>query len=276
MIISSNFTIYPDGTKIRYSEYDAEYPESIDFKITDYCDQNCSICHESSTKNGLHFDAGEAINLLSTLPVQTEVAIGGGNPGVLYEEINEMIEALPDIIFNVTLNSNHINYVGKIKANAFGISCTNNQFFITYPMEVPNIVIHLIAGHNTIDSAKFFVKHYPRILILGYKSMGRGVHNTPTVNLSDWRRRIGEIIQYASYHNPEVLISFDNLALKQLDISRFFTSEHFKRLYMGDDGKYSMYIDMVNHKYAKSSLSTKYDFINESIKDMFLNLKKNK
>lgn len=45
-------TIYNDGTKIREYNKDPqpEFPESIDLKITDYCDMGCPYCHESSTK----------------------------------------------------------------------------------------------------------------------------------------------------------------------------------------------------------------------------------
>lgn len=44
--------IMNDGTKIREYENAPEilHPESIDVKITDYCDMGCAYCHESSTK----------------------------------------------------------------------------------------------------------------------------------------------------------------------------------------------------------------------------------
>ena len=49
-------TLEDDGTKIR--EYDGIpvplFPESVDLKITDYCDLNCSYCHENSNTKGKH------------------------------------------------------------------------------------------------------------------------------------------------------------------------------------------------------------------------------
>jgi len=46
--------LYNDGTKTR--EYEGEpkpvFPESIDVKITNYCDAGCTFCHEKSTRLG--------------------------------------------------------------------------------------------------------------------------------------------------------------------------------------------------------------------------------
>ena len=77
-----NINIFDDGTKIREYENSLipEYPESIDVKITDYCNANCQFCHEQSTINGKEGDLNFGLKLLSDLPTGTELAIGGGNP----------------------------------------------------------------------------------------------------------------------------------------------------------------------------------------------------
>ena len=49
--------IFEDGTKIRENNLDffeAQFPENIDLKITNYCDVNCAFCHEDSTIRGEH------------------------------------------------------------------------------------------------------------------------------------------------------------------------------------------------------------------------------
>ena len=74
-------TLYQDGSKIRrFPDEGANplFPESIDLKITDYCDAGCAWCHEGSTRRGKHADLNLAF--LSTLRAGTEIAIGGGNP----------------------------------------------------------------------------------------------------------------------------------------------------------------------------------------------------
>lgn len=53
---NTSVTLYNDGTKVR--EYEGTpnivHPESIDVKITNYCDLGCAYCHESSTTEGKH------------------------------------------------------------------------------------------------------------------------------------------------------------------------------------------------------------------------------
>ena len=75
-------TILSDGTKIREYEGDPVilHPESIDVKITDYCDMGCAYCHESSTTSGSHADLKTLLGIIHDLPAGVELAIGGGNP----------------------------------------------------------------------------------------------------------------------------------------------------------------------------------------------------
>ena len=79
---NTTVTIMNDGTKIREYENTAKivHPESIDIKITDYCDMGCSYCHESSTTKGIHGDLNKLLEVISELPAGIELAIGGGNP----------------------------------------------------------------------------------------------------------------------------------------------------------------------------------------------------
>ena len=75
--------ILSDGTKIRYTKDNAfkpEFPESIDVKITDYCDMGCAYCHELSTPKGKHANLDILLEVLKPLLPGTELAIGGGNP----------------------------------------------------------------------------------------------------------------------------------------------------------------------------------------------------
>ena len=65
------------------------------------------------------------------------------------------------------------------------------------------------------------------------------------------------------------VLAFDCLAVKQLDIKNKVPKEVYELNYLGDDGTRSMYIDMVNKKFALSSLSTKTYDITDNIKDMF-------
>ena len=50
--------ICEDGTKYRYTPEGSiaapEFPESIDLKITSFCEENCPMCHEDAGLNGNH------------------------------------------------------------------------------------------------------------------------------------------------------------------------------------------------------------------------------
>ena len=57
-------------------------------------------------------------------------------------------------------------------------------------------------------------------------------------------------------------ISFDNLAIEQLDVKRLMSDEEWEQFYMGDDGTSTFYVDMVEQKFAKSStasMNERYD-----------------
>ena len=51
--------LYGDGTKEKITSEDsfrASFPDSIDLKITNYCDRGCPMCHEKSNEKGNHAD----------------------------------------------------------------------------------------------------------------------------------------------------------------------------------------------------------------------------
>ena len=73
-------------------------------------------------------------------------------------------------------------------------------------------------------------------------------------------------------------VAFDNLAVRQLDLRKNLPGEDYDKLYMGDDGEFTMYIDMVEKKYGKSSSHhlRPIDFdMAPAVGDLFLELKEN-
>ena len=105
---------------------------------------------------------------------------------------------------------------------------------------------------------------------MGYKKFGKGKNYFSLDilrNIEKTKKLIPRLISRFSR------ISFDNLALSQLDIKRLLTDSEWDKMYMGDDGEGSMYIDLVEQKFAKSSISTKRFSLKDDIKEMFLILK---
>ena len=75
-------SILADGTKIRQGvepTIPPRHPESLDVKITDWCDAGCAWCHEGSTRRGRHAELPPLIDMLTTLPPGVEIALGGGD-----------------------------------------------------------------------------------------------------------------------------------------------------------------------------------------------------
>lgn len=278
---NGNYTvrILDDGTKFRLSDNPVpEYPESIDVKITNKCNAGCAFCHERSTPDGKSFDVNLAYKLFSDLPGGVELAIGGGNPLECRQDFKWLLRKLSykSIIMNVTLNAIHLPDYDYLNAHAVGISyrkelhdeikkfCEEHEYTQT--------VIHLIAGVHTVEDLERCLDDFDRVLILGYKIFGRGVafyNEAVERNLDQWKSKIG-----LSLHRSGKIVVFDNLSLEQLNIKRFFSEERWRDIYMGDDGQFTMYLDLVEKKYAKSSRSEeRFDIGELTIKDMFKNIR---
>lgn len=258
-------TIMNDGTKIR--EYEdvpmIVHPESIDVKITDYCDMGCAYCHESSTENGLHADLDKLLYVLKDLPAGVELAIGGGNP-LSHPDLVEFLQILKSrgIIANLTVNQGHLKtYYGMISylindnlIKGTGISITNENFKHVVPiLEITdNVVYHLIAGINKTEIVdKLIALGKCKILLLGYKLFGFGekFHSKEVdAELKRWHRHLPKIIEKCT-------MSFDNLAIEQLKVRRLFTDQGWSKFYMGNDFCFTMYIDAVKQEFAPTSRS---------------------
>ena len=105
-----------------------------------------------------------------------------------------------------------------------------------------------------------------KILILGYKEFRRGKdYYSPEVE--QLKRDTLNFLPNMVGHFK--VISFDNLALQQLDCKRLLTSEEWQKFYMGNDGHFTMYIDAVNKEFARSSISTLRYKLTDDIKEMF-------
>ena len=279
-------SIYEDGTKIQeWNDNETphpEFPNSMDVKITNYCDANCKFCHEMSTTRGRHGDLDKLINILKDLPKGTELAIGGGNP-LDHPDLIIFLKQCKELglICNMTINSKHLlssfSVINHLIDNkliyGLGLSISDdfNFDFINLITNNSNVVYHVIAGVNNI-SILDKIKESPikKVLILGYKEVGRGIgyYNDEVEELrEEWYSKIRNYL-------GKIHLSFDNLAIKQLRIKRFFSPKSWKNFYMGSDGQFTMYIDAVNQEFAVSSTSTeRYHLLKKDIKEMFLKVR---
>lgn len=272
----------------------AEFPDSIDLKITNSCSFGCPFCHESSIPGGKSFNLENTKRILSELPeVGIEVAIGGGD--ILECDPTELNDFLTWCInkklqLRATLNAK--DFLDPVKEKqlqtsnildqfeAIGVSISSFEEYIKIkeldswlnldsgrPIfgRSSTVVFHVIAGILPIDDLTKIIRDLHNtlfvrnrsILVLGYKSWGRGINFTPN-SLEAWKRTIQNIIYNSRFKNNKAnntILGFDNLAIEQLGIKDALLEREWSERYMGDEFSHSMYIDAVEEKFAPTSRS---------------------
>lgn len=275
--------IFSDGTKIRETDDDEFIPafaENMDIKITDCCDLGCGFCHEGSSVNGKH---GDVLNqkFISTLHPYQEVAIGGGD-ATSHPDLIPFLRRLKEkrVISNLTVSQYHFEQkqdlikqlVDENLIYGIGVSLAfPSSSFIRLIKQYSNAVVHTINGILSPVDIKALANQNLKLLILGYKHLRRG---------NDWFEKNKSHIEgkqewlkdnLADIVNKFSAVSFDNLAIEQLDVRRLMSENEWNEFYMGDDGTMTYYIDMVEQKFAKSStapMDKRYPLL-DSVDDMF-------
>ena len=284
---NGNYTvrILSDGTKIRQTTDDKfipDRPESADIKITNKCDIGCQYCHEASTIDGAHGEIMD-VNFIKKMKPYTELALGGGNvlehPNFIpFLELCKEKKLIPSITVNQEHFMKNLDLLSELRDKkliyGLGVSLVYpTDEFINAVREFPNAVIHVIAG---VVSTTVLSKLYNRglkLLILGYKQFRKG--KTYYKSSVDTQVRIDCGINWLKENIKDIIrkfdvVSFDNLAIKQLDIKSIMSPEEWDQFYMGYDGQFTMYIDTVNNEFAVSSTSKKrYPYTNETVEEMF-------
>jgi hypothetical protein len=293
---NGNYTVTLDtktGTKVRENDLDffeADTVESMDIKITNCCDMGCPMCHENSTPDGKHADI-LGPSFLDKLHPYTELAIGGGNP-LEHPDLYEFLVKCKERKFipSMTINQKHFeaNYdlvkklVDEELIYGLGISLVApTTEFIKLVKTIPNAVIHIINGLVSLPKLIKMKDHDLKILILGYKIFRRGatLYETQAPNITACQLMLYQYLPRIIEENWFKVVSFDNLAIEQLEPQRLMSEDEWSEFYMGDDGigdgftSASMYVDMVERKYAKNSCDpVRYDLLS-TIEEMYNSLK---
>lgn len=276
-------TILSDGTRIRETnddEFIPDHAENMDIKITNSCSAGCPFCHEGSTKDGKH---GDILNekFVDTLHPFQEAAIGGGNV-LEHPDLILFLEKLKEkkVIANITVNQIHFEkeqelirkLVDEKLIYGLGVSLVNpTERFISLMNQYPNAVVHVINGVLTESDVKVMENNNLKMLILGYKHLRRGnkyfEHEKERIESNQkWLYE-----NLSDITNKFKVVSFDNLAIEQLNIKRLISDAEWNEFYQGDDGTSTYYIDMVERKFARSSTASfdkRYDLL-DSVDDMF-------
>lgn len=278
--------LYDDGTKIRknnLTELIPEFPESFDLKITNYCEMNCPMCHEMSNINGKHSDIMNE-KFIETIHPGTEVAIGGGMVTSHPDLENFLIKLKNLRIFpSITVHQEEYkkneefiqSLIDRKLIYGIGVSIKTLDYdLFERIIRNPNVVIHTIAGYTSLGIFDYLRDINAKILILGFKNWGRGeiyLEEHPEIkqSIKDLENDL-----FNSGKKQFKVLSFDNLALAQLNVKNHVSDKIWNLFYQKEDGYATMYIDAVERKYALNSTSQKrYNIEDLSIDEMFNNIK---
>lgn len=274
-------TILDDGTKVRMTKGDEFVPafsENMDCKLTDRCSQGCPFCYEGCTVGGSHGDLFK-YRFIETLHPYTELAMNGND--LDHPDMERFLAHLKDrkVFGNITVNQNQFiaNY-DRLSSwqrdglvHGIGVSLVEATDELVEKMSsVKNTVLHTIVGVLSERDVEKLKCRGMKVLLLGYKDLKRGI---------SYRGSHGDEIEMNKewlYNNLGLMrgwfdvLSFDNLAIEQLDVKRIVPDGQWEEFYMGDDGMFTFYIDMVKGEFAKNSLSQERYPIGElSVDEMF-------
>ena len=280
---NASIQIQSDGTRIINfdGKLQLEYPLNIDIRVSEKCSMGfnpatntsrCAFCHESARVDGNVADFDILLNKLAGLPAGIELAIGVNQWNKQFEHF---LQATKDRgwIVNATVNHGHLLRDYKAINNAiqqkmiYGVGISYRKEFPLERLSLiqsDNVVLHVIAGIDDIEDVRQLSQTgIKKLLILGEKDFGFNINkvNLDSANHKNWYRKTVTLL------DDFEVVSFDNLALEQINFKRFITNEHWNSAYQGE---HSMYINAVSGYFAPSSRSnekTNWDKI--SLKDFF-------
>lgn len=280
---NATISLWSDGTRVIEfpddEELKVDFPVSMDFKITNWCNENCPMCHEMSNPNGKHGNIME-LEFINHLHKGTEIAIGGGkvtsHPDLI--PFLEKLKAL-GVYPSITVHQNEFfhnqDLIDKLVREkliyGLGVSFSHQDLRIWEKIfSYPNAVAHVIAGYHPIEVFDFLKKFdNSKILILGYKNWGRGVREENDFE-TNYQPKIDELRgRLKEYFKAFKVVSFDNLAISQLDVKSLLSGTTWKYFFQGVDGTMTMYVDGVKEQFAKTSTSPDRYGLKNTIEEMF-------
>ncbi len=261
----------------------AGFPTLVDLKITDFCSFGCKFCYQSSTKEGKHAnlfpqykDSAGFIELYELMTAfkdinVLEVVLGGGEP-TLHPRIKDILINLKEnFVVGITTKNfdlGHHDHFKEIIQNVdtIAISCNSaseverakvlyDDIFalsVIHKVKIPAIYIQNILGLTSMEVLKDFLesckKHeFKNVTLLGYKDFGFGTKTKEKEFGSEWI----DIVKKSGLNIgvDSVVVSRWKKELLENGIRKEFLVE--------GEGKFSMYVDMVEQTMAASSFTDK-------------------
>ena len=269
----------------------ARSPFLVDVKITDFCPYGCTYCYQGSTCNGKHADDNDIGSLAYKLGhAETfEVAIGGGEP-TLHPGFKNIIESFH--MYKVTPNfttrnlayiksEEFLKVVDKIGRVAFSLDNTHVlrqvvAAFVYHGLPMDKLSVQCIEGivnpYTFKEMLHICHDNGVNLTLLGYKETERGATHKRDNEKLNWIKMVQESAKK---------ICIDTVLAQKYE-KELAEAKVPKYLYHVTEGTYSMYIDAVEKRYAKSSFVKPEEYIPfskargayDSIESMFANINK--
>lgn len=301
--------VFDNGTKVRLAGHNDDlrpkFPESIDVTISHKCSNGCRYCYAGCTKDGNEMKVVDDINTaylskdarwIGTLHPYTEVALNLNSD--IPAEFETLLYALSerDVFTNITVNQMNFDACfdrlkeWQDKGLVYGIGISVTDFasldeVIEKSRELKNVIFHLVLGLFTKEQFISLKDKDIGILLLGYKTTGRGgeykVKNKAVdKNISDMMKFFKDKDEDYSddYYDWFKVLCMDTLAADMIKDS-IGTSPRYEddALNMGREGEFTFYIDAVDGKYGVNSFAGAdklHDIGDKSIKEMFADVRK--
>ena len=257
---NGNYVVYFNtvtGDKIRNThenEFKPAFAENCDVTITTRCDGGCEFCYMGCTTRGKHGNLNA--KCLDTLHPYTELAINGND--LSHPDLVPFLKRMRDK--NVIVNMTH------------GVGVSLNEAtdeFIEKVKNSKNTIIHVINGILSKEDAEKLMGHDLDILILGYKTTGRGRSFLMKDDNGIYEKQQWLWQNMQRMFDGFRTVEFDNLALDQLAIKDIVSEEVWEKHFMGNDGNFTYFLDLVNGYFAKNSTSPIHYPLMNSVDEMF-------
>lgn len=270
---NADIELFIDGTrKITYPDegLHLDWPLNIDIRLSNRCQFGmnpktgkavCSFCHESATTNGDSGNLGELLKVLEGIPDGVEIAFG---VNFLPQGFEDFLKA-SGRVHNITLNQGflanlrHVEEVRRLQSLGlvYGVGVSYRRGYQHFLPDLgENRILHVIAGIDSFNEVLYLRRRgVKKLLVLGEKDFG---FNVGKVDLQsprhrEWFYRVSELFRAFD------VVSFDNLALEQLQVSRFFDKEKWEVTYQGEHSIYINAVTRTFHPSSRSSQSVSWD-----------------
>ena len=279
---NGNYVVYfntETGDKIRNTnddEFKPAFAENCDVTITMKCDGGCPFCYAGCTANGKHGNLNA--KCLDTLHPYTELAINGND--LSHPDLIPFLKRMRDrkVIVNMTVNQKHfeqrygfiqdLQFFGLIHGIGVSLNKATDEF-IEKVKNSKNTIIHVINGILSAEDAEALMGNDLDILILGYKTTGRGHDFLMRDDNGIYEKQAWLWTNMQRMFDGFRTVEFDNLALDQLAIKDMVSEEVWNKHYMGRDGGFTYFLNLVDGYFAKNSTSPIHYPLMNSVDEMF-------